>query len=425
MINGHKLDFSISKQQALVWASSFDQYTFLDSNNYKHGFGLDEFDWILSVSSKHSCSTFNENPIDFLESNSDHFLFFHFAYDLKNALDPLLFSENNKAFNIPLAHIQKSDLILYSKDNVTYYLEINRLLSQEDRYNLLNSKLEHPNLKFDVDSRWSKEAYQKAFNKSMDYLQRGDIYEINLCQEFIIHEFKINPEQFFIDLNNQAKAPFSACMKLGDYYVLSASPERFLHHQSGHLLSQPIKGTRPRRWDEDEDAKQIWDLKNSIKETSENKMIVDLVRNDLSYYAKKASVEVKELCQIYSYPNVHQMISTISCELQSEKLIWKAFLKAFPMGSMTGVPKMRCMEIIEELEGFSRESYSGTIGLSCPQFMDSNVLIRSVFYDKTKNIGRCGVGGAITIRSEMEEEYEECLVKIRGIVRVLGGDLRL
>lgn len=425
MINSQKLDFSISKEQALVWASSFDQYTFLDSNGYAHGFGLTHFDWILSVSSNERCFAFNENPIQFLEAHSKDYLFFHFAYDLKNALDPLLFSENNKAFNLPLAHIQQSELILFSKDNVIYFIEVERSFSQKDRFNLLNAKLEKTNYTFDVKARWSKEAYSYAFNKSMAYLQQGDIYEINLCQEFFIEAFNVVPEHFFIDLNNQAKAPFSTCMKLGEYYILSASPERFLQYEKGILVSQPIKGTRPRKWSKEADLAQITDLKTSIKETSENKMIVDLVRNDLSYYAKKASVKVNELCAIYSYPNVHQMISTISCELQSETDLWKAFLSAFPMGSMTGVPKRRCMEIIEELEAFSRESYSGTVGVSFPNFMDSNVLIRSVFYDREKEIGRCGVGGAITIRSEMEEEYEECLVKIRGIVRVLGGDLHL
>lgn len=425
MINSQKLDFSISKEQALVWASSFDEYTFLDSNAYTHGFGLEKFDWILSVSSKDRCFSFNENPIQFLESRTQDYLFFHFAYDFKNALDPLLFSKNNKAFNLPLAHIQCSDLILYAKGGSIYFIEVNRVLSQKDRYDLLNAKLSKSNFEFDVNSRWTKDEYRDAFNRSMEYLQQGDIYEINLCQEFFIENFNVNPELFFVDLNNQAKAPFSACMKLGNYYILSASPERFLQSEDGKLISQPIKGTRPRKWNKEEDQAQIEDLRNSIKETSENKMIVDLVRNDLSYYAKESSVKVNELCKIYSFPNVHQMISTISCELKSKTDMWKAFLKAFPMGSMTGVPKMRCMEIIEELEAFSRESYSGTVGLSFPNFMDSNVLIRSVFYDKEREIGRCGVGGAITIRSEMEEEYEECLVKIRGIVRVLGGDLKL
>ncbi len=425
MINSQKLDFLVSKEQALSWASSFDQYTFLDSNSYSHGFGLEHFDWILSISKKNSCHSFNSDPLDFLEKHHSEVLFFHLSYDLKNSLDKILFSDNPKAFNIPYANIQLSDFILYSKDNSLYFVDINLNFSQNDRFNILNSKISKREYKFDVNARWAKNEYKYAFNRCMDYLQRGDIYEVNLCQEFIVNEFNVEPEQFFIDLNKQAKAPFSACMKLGGYYVLSASPERFLNYEKGRLLSQPIKGTRPRKWNKQDDLKQIEDLKTSIKETSENKMIVDLVRNDLSHYARKSSVVVDELCEIYSFPNVHQMISTISCELESNSDLWKAFLKAFPMGSMTGVPKIRCMEIIEELESFSRESYSGTIGFYTPEFMDSNVLIRSVFYDKVKEIARCGVGGAITIRSEMEEEYEECLVKIRGIIQVLGGDLKL
>ena len=425
MINSQKLDFSVSREQALIWASKFDQYTFLDSNEYAHGFGLSRFDWILSISDQIRCFSFNHNPLEFLEEKRSEYLFFHFSYDLKNALDSILFSANNKAFDIPLAHVQLSDIILYSKNGETYYIEINRMFSQTDRYNLLNAKVERSPYKFDVTARWSKEEYQYAFNKSMAYLQSGDIYEINLCQEFFINEFNVDPELFFLDLNTQAKAPFSACMKLGEYYILSASPERFLQSEKQVLISQPIKGTRPRKWEKTDDLAQINDLKSSIKETSENKMIVDLVRNDLSYYAKKASVKVDELCEIYSFPNVHQMISTISCELENKSDLWKAMLNAFPMGSMTGVPKIRCMQIIEELEDFSRESYSGTIGFYSPEFMDSNVLIRSVFYDKMKEIARCGVGGAITIRSEMEEEYEECQVKIRGIVSVLGGELKL
>lgn len=425
MMKSHKLDFSVSKEQALAWANTFDQYTFLDSNAYNHGFGLEKFDWILSVSSKKHCFSFNINPLDFLERHRSDYLFFHFSYDLKNALDPIVDSKNKKAFNIPYGHIQLSDFILYAKDDIVYYIDINLDFSQTDRFNILNAKLKKSTYKFDVNARWSKEAYCSAFDKCMDYLQNGDIYEVNLCQEFFIEQFNVEPEQFFIDLNNQAKAPFSGCMKLGDYYILSASPERFLQYSNNTLISQPIKGTRPRKWNAEDDLKQIQDLKSSIKETSENKMIVDLVRNDLSHYAKQASVKVDELCEIYSFPNVHQMISTISCNLKFDSDLWKALLKAFPMGSMTGVPKIRCMEIIEELESFSRESYSGTIGFYSPEFMDSNVLIRSVFYNKTQEIARCGVGGAITIRSQMEEEYEECLVKIRGIVRVLGGELKL
>ncbi len=425
MINGHKLDFQVSKEQALAWASQFDQYTFLDSNSYTHGFGLEHFDWMLSVSHQDNCVSFNKSPLEFLEMHQYDFLFFHFSYDLKNSLDQILQSQNTKTFNIPYANIQCSDFILYSKDSIVYYIDVNLNFSQTDRYNILNAKVKKTSYKFDVESRWSKEEYKFAFNKSMEYLQRGDIYEINLCQEFFIKEFNLEPELFFIDLNKQAKAPFSACMKLGNYYVLSASPERFLQCSNGTLVSQPIKGTRPRKWNAIEDLKQMEDLKSSIKETSENKMIVDLVRNDLSHYAKKGSVKVDELCEIYSFPNVHQMISTISCQIKSEKDLWKALLEAFPMGSMTGVPKIRCMEIIEELESFSRESYSGTIGFYTPELMDSNVLIRSVFYDKTQAIARCCVGGAITIRSQMEEEYEECQVKIKGIVQVLGGALKL
>lgn len=422
-MQGEKLDFFVSKAQALSWASKFDQYTFLDSNDYVHGFGLEQFDWMLGVSKNENCDAFNHNPQDILSSKQDELFFFHFNYDLKNVLEPCLNSNNPSVIDVNQVYIQNPEVILYSKDNQIYYINVLGQFSQEDRFDLLNGKLSKKEYHINIRANWAKKDYSKAFNQCMEYLEQGHIYEMNLCQEYSIEKFNVEPEQFFIDLNNQAKSPFASCMKVNNYYIFSASPERFIYNKDKHLVSQPIKGTRPRKWTKEEDNAQKKALLNSIKETSENKMIVDLVRNDLSLFAKKGSVRVDELCKIYSFPNVHQMISSVSCELENHSKIWNAILGAFPMGSMTGVPKMRCMEIIDELESFSRGSYSGTIGFSMPGFIDSNVLIRSVFYNKSEDIARCVIGGAITIRSNMDEEFEECQVKINGIVKVLGGTL--
>jgi len=195
---------------------------------------------------------------------------------------------------------------------------------------------------------------------------------------------------------------------------MCCSPERFIHKQNHEIISQPIKGTSKRGADPTQDELLKVALKNNQKEQAENVMIVDLVRNDLGKVAIPGTVNVDELCGIYTLKTVHQMISTISATLK-ENLLFSEIIKAsFPMGSMTGAPKIRAMEIIEELEFFSRGLYSGSVGYISPDGnFDFNVVIRSILYNSTTKALLYPAGGAITANSDIAKEFEECLLKAK------------
>lgn len=201
---------------------------------------------------------------------------------------------------------------------------------------------------------------------------------------------------------------------------MSASPERFLKRNGTHVVSQPIKGTarRAENMEEDEGLKEA--LRTDEKERSENIMIVDLVRNDLSHYASKGSVIVEELCKIYTFEQVHQMISTITASVALEIDSVDLIKSVFPMGSMTGAPKIAAMQLIEKLESTKRGLYSGAIGYFAPNGdFDFNVVIRSILYNAEKQFVSFSVGSAITARSVPEKEYEECLLKAKAMRTVL------
>ena len=222
-------------------------------------------------------------------------------------------------------------------------------------------------------------------------------------------------------LNTISPTPFSTFYKLNNQYLLCASPERFVKKDGDKIISQPIKGTAKRdltNKTRDEQLKQ--QLINSQKEKSENVMIVDLVRNDLSKIAARNSVQVDELFGIYSFPQVHQMISTVSATIKDE-IDFADMLKAsFPMGSMTGAPKYRVMQLIEEYEQTKRGIYSGSFGYITPQNdFDFNVVIRSIVYNEQTKYVSYQVGGAITHYSNAEDEYEECLLKAKAMEKAL------
>jgi len=203
--------------------------------------------------------------------------------------------------------------------------------------------------------------------------------------------------------------------------LFCASPERFIQKKGNRIFSQPIKGTAPRGKDAIEDEVLVKLLKNDPKEKAENIMIVDLVRNDLSKIARKGSVQVDELCAVKSFATVHQLISTVSCDLKTINFL-DILYALFPMGSMTGAPKKRALELIDELEDFNRGLYSGSIGYMDPNGdFDMNVIIRSLVYNSISKRISCGVGSAITISSDAEKEYAECLVKIEKLRNVISS----
>ena len=269
-------------------------------------------------------------------------------------------------------------------------------------------------------SRTSKALYFKKLNKILEHIYRGDIYEANFCQEFYSENSKIDPLKAYIHLNKISEPPFATFLKSGYLYALSASPERYICKNQNTVISQPIKGTAKRHSDTIEDEKLKIKLERDQKERSENIMITDLVRNDLSKFADKGSVKVTELCQVYSFKQVHQMISTVTCQVDKSLTAVNVLKETFPMGSMTGAPKISAMTIIEELEDSKRGLYSGSVGYFTPEGdMDFNVIIRSILYNSQKNYISFSVGSAITAKSIPENEYQECLIKAKAMREAL------
>jgi len=256
----------------------------------------------------------------------------------------------------------------------------------------------------------SKDQYLSAVQSLKDHIQRGDIYEVNYCTAFKANFKVLNSAALFQKMAERTDAPFSAYLKLDQHELLCTSPERYLKKEGTTLISQPIKGTSRRLATGNEHAMEA--LRSSEKERAENVMIVDLVRNDLSRVAAKGSVKVSELYGTYAFKNVNQLISTVTAECRPGTTHWDILKATFPMGSMTGAPKVSAMQLAERYEKTAREIYSGTVGYTTPSGdFDFNVVIRSVALNRATGIATTHVGGAITILSEPSQEYDECLLK--------------
>lgn len=357
---------------------------------------------------------------EFIDQQKGNYLFGYLSYDLKEQLHGLK-SENNDGLLFPETYFWKPKYVVNLHKESVDFLQgeknseslnfISQFLEEETDQNF------HPH-NFVFKARISKEEYITKILKIKEQIQLGNIYELNFCQEYYAENVDIPYEiDTYFKLNTITQAPYSSYFKFGDFDIFCGSPERFLKKEGNKLLSQPIKGTAPRGVSEEEDVILKNNLANDPKERAENIMIVDLVRNDLSRVASVNSVRVDELCEIYSFETVHQMISSISCDLR-EGVTFTEILKAtFPMGSMTGAPKLRAMELIEELESFKRGLYSGSIGYIKPNGdFDFNVVIRTLLYNQKERYLSCSVGGAITIKSDPEKEYQECLVKVKRIM---------
>ena len=270
---------------------------------------------------------------------------------------------------------------------------------------------------------WKKEEYVEKFNTVKDLIQAGDVYELNLCQTLISSAPPSNSWGLFSNLYSKTKAPFSAYLQCGNARIMSGSPERFLKRIGDKLISQPIKGTTARGANLEEDERFIEELKSSEKERAENIMIADLVRNDLSRVAVRDSVEVVDLCGIHTFETVHQMITEVNCMVDSKTGLSEVLRATFPMGSMTGAPKISAMKNIDLLEQKGRGVYSGSAGYISPDGdFDLNVLIRSLFHNAETEIIEASVGGAITSLSNAEDEYNECVLKAEALIKTVNGE---
>ena len=411
------------KSKEFTYISVLDSNTKLSPNHLPDDYikydliaGVDAIDILDSSKSSFSCLQ------GFHEEHKD-WLFGYLSYDLKNELETLS-SENwdgirtpHLSFFIPryVFLLKGNELIVLShesKKKCSSFLSSLTLIEKEIVWNVK------------IKPRETKGEYLNKIKEIKSHIQRGDIYEMNYCQEYYAENIDLIPSLIFNQLTKHTATPFSAFLKLKDLHVMCASPERFIKKAGNRIISQPIKGTRKRGGSKGLDDELVDELKRSDKDISENVMITDLVRNDLSITAKKGSVKVEELCGVYTFEKVHQMITTISSEVDKNIHFSDILASTFPMGSMTGVPKIRAMELIEQFENFKRGLFSGAIGYITPKGdFDFNVVIRTILYNASTKYLSVGVGGAITIKSDAEEEYEECMVKVKPIFEVLNFQL--
>ena len=417
-------DTSLFKSQLLTWAQQFREVVFLDSNDYPQKYS--NYDCILAVDAFTSINTDYYNGFEDLKQYqqiSKDWIFGYLSYDLKNDTE-VLNSSNFDGLQFPdLFFFQPKKLFLLKNNQLEIqYLNCCDDEVEEDFELILETKISinSNSNSIDIQQRISKDFYLDKVTKMLDYINKGDIYEANFCMEFFA-ETTINPLEKYFSLNDISKPPFATFLKNNTHFLLSASPERYLKKENNKIISQPIKGTSKRYLDNNEDEISKNNLASDPKERSENIMITDLVRNDLSRTAIKGSVEVEELCGIYSFLQVHQMISTITSIIDDQYSALDVIKNSFPMGSMTGAPKISAMNIIEELEETKRGLYSGSVGYFTPNSdFDFNVVIRSILYNSTNNYVSFSVGSAITALSIPELEYEECLLKADAMIKVLN-----
>ncbi len=411
----------------MVWAQRFKEVAWLDSNH--HSTTYSSFEAILAVDALTTKVIGVSDAFERLKSyraDIKDWIFGYLSYDLKNDVE-CLSSANHDGLDFPELYFFQPKRIIHIKGDAVFFNYLNGSAHEiEGDYQSImaclntSATVEAAETAIRIKMRIFKDEYFKRVGSMLERIYRGAIYEANFCQEFYAENTQIDALRTYNKLNEISKAPFAAFLKFGDKYLLSASPERYLRKEGLKVISQPIKGTAKRSLNKEEDEKLKSTLKQDAKERAENIMIVDLVRNDLSKSAVKGSVTVEELCKVYSFEQVHQMISTITAKVAFDKDPVDIIKETFPMGSMTGAPKVSAMKIIEELESFKRGLYSGAVGYFTPEGdFDFNVVIRSILYNASKKYVSFSVGSAITAKAVPEKEYGECLLKAKAMREVL------
>lgn len=415
-------DIETFKCKALQWASSFEVCCYLDANHFADP--LSKFEMVITAGATSFLMSETGNAFGQLEAfkaANPGWLFGFLTYDLKNETE-LLQSANPDNLHFPdLYFFAPEHLIFIKGDEVTIQSDNAEVVLEDIESQILG---EQPvNTAVEVKTRFTREEYVDTVQNIKDHINRGDIYVTNFCQEFYADNATIEPLSVFDSLNNISPNPFNAFFKLGDKYILSASPERFLAKRGTKLISQPIKGTSARSEDDKADQQAVQNLRNHPKEQQENVMIVDLVRNDLTRSAIPGTVQVDELFGVYSFKQVHQMISTVSCEVPVDLSPVQIVKNTFPMGSMTGAPKVSAMRLMERYERSKRGVYSGALGYFTPDGdFDFSVVIRTLLYNAQNKYLSFQTGSAITVDADPEKEYEECLLKAKAIMQALASE---
>ena len=407
------------KIKMLNWADQFNIFCLLDNNDYS--FDDPSFECMMAVGCVRSYNFNGEDDLQKLQlfyDENPNWLFGHLGYNaLGNSYDTI--AKDTTGFSNGF-FFEPEIIIKLSADKI-------EILKGQQGEEAIIAEIEstaiassRENITLNIKPAIDREQYITAIEKLKEHIKRGDCYEVNFCQKFSAENAIINPVEVYKKLSELTPAPLGALYKLNAVYCMCASPERFLQKRGMQLISQPIKGTSRRDIDPTKDESNKKYLTSSTKEKSENVMVVDLVRNDMSVICEKGSVIVRELFGVYSFPQVHQMISTVQGILAEGQKFTEVFKACFPMGSMTGAPKKRVMELIEKYEFSPRGLFSGSIGYISPDGdFDFNVVIRSIFYDSKSQEVSFFAGSGITFYSDPEEEYAECLLKAKAILEVL------
>lgn len=407
----HPIAFPQWREKLLYWADSrFSYFAFTQGND--HSYPQHPFDSLFFAGNR----KLTGNDL----WKKEIFKVGIIGYDFKNQIEKLE-SNNPEFFNLPDLCFFEPELI-FKIDSKGIYSS-NRLTSEFLREIETQVLLETESVTCEISPQISRESYLQSVRTIQNEILEGNTYEANFCRAYS-GEFEFwSPIAAFLRLNQLSNMPFAALFKAKNKWLVSASPERFLKKTGSKLIAQPIKGTVRRGISPEEDAENRKKLLASEKERAENLMITDLMRNDLARVSKTGSVRVEELFGVYPFPRVLQMISTVSSELNPDISLKEIIRATFPMGSMTGAPKISTMKIIEREESFRRGWFSGAFGwIDENGDFDFSVVIRSIIADLEAKKLYFGVGSAITIDASAEQEYDECELKAQAIFELLRGN---
>jgi para-aminobenzoate synthetase component 1 len=424
----HKIEDSFSFENIISLGRNFDPLVLLNSNigEQIQDDPYMRYDLLAGLGSLETQSA--GNILEQLKENhrlKSDWLFGYLSYDFKNRLENLT-SSNPDGVGAGDFFFFRPRYVFALRDNLLRLYYDTAADDAQSAQTIIRELLQAERIPptgpgIVMQTRTGRETYLRKFNEIQNHIRRGDIYEMNFCVEFFAAQARILPESVYLSLNRLSPMPFSSFVRVGNHYVLCASPERFLAKRNRKIISQPIKGTirRGKDFREDEELKEF--LYRDPKERSENVMIVDLVRNDLARTAKRNSVQVEELFGIRTFRRLHQMVSTVTSELAHDRHFTEAIRYAFPMGSMTGAPKVSAMRLIEEIEEAKRGIYSGSVGYISPDGdFDFNVVIRSIIYNSSSGYLSYMAGSAITAGADAGKEYDECLLKAETMQQVLS-----
>lgn len=408
-------DLQNIKNKMLNWLKPFSIFAYLDNNGYGHKPA--RFELLLAASPVSSAATA-------VQDEDGDWRFGHFAYDYKNQVEPSLSSRHPDFTGFADSAFYRPDVVMYIHRG-THTLHVTSLL--QDPQHLLEQVLQAPAVipaaPAAMPPRWQydfdEQDYMATVQQIKAHIAAGDCYEMNFCTRAFAEDCTVEPFALFHRLNVLNPAPFAALYRNGASWLICASPERFLYREGARLLSQPIKGTARRAQVAGDDERLKAALLHDPKERAENVMIVDLVRNDLARSCEPGSVSVPELFGVYTFPQVHQLISTVEGRLKPGTGNQEAIAHAFPMGSMTGAPKIMVMRLTEQYERARRGLYAGCIGYIAPGGdFDFNVVIRSLQYNATSSFLSYQTGGAITYDSDPAAEWAEVRLKAKALEQV-------